>query len=45
MLITPCCEPVEYKILRSLHPRMTLSPKENQNYLNLEKGYEGEHKV
>jgi Nuclease-related domain len=44
MLITPCCEPVEYKILQCIHPRMTLSPQENQNYLNLEKGCEGERK-
>ena len=44
MLITPCCEPVEYKILQCLHPRMTLSPKENKNYLNLVKGCEGEQK-
>jgi Nuclease-related domain len=44
MLITPCCEPVEYKILQCIHPRMTLSPQESQNYLNLEKGCEGERK-
>ena len=44
MLITPCCEPVEYKILQCIHPRMTLATKEKQNYLNLEKGWEGEQK-
>ena len=44
MLITPCCEPVEFKILKCIHPRMTLSPQENQNYINLEKGCEGERK-
>ncbi len=44
MIIKPCFEPVELKIMRYVNLRMVLSSKEKQHYANLEKGYEGERK-
>lgn len=37
-------ESEKLKLFRSLNNRMTLSPKERNNYLNMEKGLEGEKK-
>jgi hypothetical protein len=37
-------ESLELKIMRSLNVRMKLETKEENYYLNLEKGYEGEQK-
>ncbi|WP_322107581.1 nuclease-related domain-containing protein [Cytobacillus dafuensis] len=44
MIFKPISESVELKLLRLLKRRMNLSTKEKQNYLNLEKGFEGEQK-
>lgn len=42
MLLKPRVVSDELKIFRSIHARMILGAKEKQQYLNLEKGYEGE---
>lgn len=34
--------PLELRLLRCLHPRMNISSKDTQYYVNLEKGFEGE---
>jgi len=36
-------QPKELQMLHNLHPRIELSPQDNQHYNNLLKGYEGEH--
>lgn len=42
MIIKHRDEPVDLKLLRYLDLRMNVSEKEKKNYLNLEKGFQGE---
>jgi len=42
MSYKPRTKPAELRILESLNPRMVLPQKDEQYYLNLKKGYEGE---
>lgn len=44
MIVKPRCISDELKLMRILNARMELEEKDKQNYLNLEKGFEGELK-
>ncbi|MEH7345967.1 nuclease-related domain-containing protein [Bacillus sp. JJ1532] len=44
MFFKPRCEPEELRIMRHLHARMNLNEKEVNNFLTMEKGYDGEKK-